>query len=77
MRFTRSRTADEHDVVRLFRKGQGRQFIDQTLVDFRLGKLEASQIAMHRKLGRMQLIANRAHLPVRVFGLKQVLDQPA
>ncbi len=47
------------------------------LSTFDWAELEARQIAMHRELGRMQLVANRTHVPVRVFGLKQVLDQPA
>ena len=50
---------------------------DQLLIDLRLRKVEPREIAMHREAGGMHLVADRTHDPIGVFGLQEMLDQPA
>ena len=61
-------TADKDHVVCVFGKRQVRQFRDQAVINLGLGEVEAGQIAMYRELGRVHLIADGAHGPIRTFG---------
>ncbi|MNT79451.1 hypothetical protein D3C72_2187850 [compost metagenome] len=68
---------DQHHVLCILRERQVRQFLDQRAVDLRDGEVEPGQVAVHGEAGRLHLVGNRAHGPVGVFGLQQVLHQPA
>ena len=65
-------SADEHDVLRLFSERQFSQRVDQLAVHRRTLEVEACQFAVHRELGGVHLMADRAHSAVRGLGLQQV-----
>ena len=69
--------ANEYSVLRRVRERHGGQLSYQCLVDLGRIEIEASQVAVQRELGRKHLVTDRAHGPVGLFGLQQVLDQPA
>src|SRR6185295_16325031 len=66
-----ARTADEHDVARLVAELAAVELADLLLIDRRLGKLEAIQIAVQRELRRTHLVAYRARLAFGILGLQQ------
>jgi hypothetical protein len=63
-----ARTADEHDVARLVGELAAVELADLLLIDRRLGKLEAIQIAVQRELRRTHLVAR---LAFGILGLQQ------
>ena len=48
--------------------------MDQLAIHRRAVEVEARQVAMHRELGRVQLVAHRTYRPARGLGQQQVLD---
>jgi len=44
---------------------------------FEASRSLSREVAVHRELGRVHLMAHRAHRAVGALGLQQVLDQPA
>jgi hypothetical protein len=46
-------------------------------IDRRDVEVEAGQVAVHRELGHVHLVLDRAHAAVDGLGLQQVLDEPA
>ena len=48
--------------------------MDQLAIHRRAVEVEASQVAMHRELGRVQLVAHRTYRLARGLGQQQVLD---
>ena len=69
-----ARAADEHDVARLGGEVAGVELADLLLVDRRLGKLEAVQIAIDREFGGAHLVADGARLPLGILGLEQAAE---
>ena len=74
MRFTRSRSANQHDVMGLFSKVQVSQFANQALIDAGLREIEARQIAMDGESCSLHLIADGAHCPVGTLCLQEMFD---
>ena len=70
-------SADQDDVVRLLGEGHVGQLHHQLAVHRRDLEVEAGQIAVHRELRCVHLVAHRAHRPVGRLGLQQMLEQPA
>lgn len=70
-------SAHQHGVVRRVRERQLGQRLDQLAVHRRDLEVEARQVAVHRELGRVHLVAHRAHGAVRGLCLQQMLKQPA
>ncbi len=77
VRLARARPAHQHGVVRGVGERHLGQRVDQLAVHGRDPEVEARQVAVHRELGRVHLVAHRAHRAVRCLGLQQVFEQPA
>jgi hypothetical protein len=77
MRLARARSAHQHRVVRGVGERHLGQRVDQLAVHRRDLEVEARQVAVHRELGRVHLVAHRAHRAIRGLGLQQVFEQPA
>jgi len=74
--FTGARPTDQHHVLRGVGKGQTGQFADQTSVCAGGAEVEAGQVAVHRQLGHVHLVAHRAHGAICVLLFQQVFEQP-
>ena len=53
------------------------EFLDQCPLHLRLLEVEPGQVPVHGEASRLHLVRNGAHRPVRIFGLQQMLHQPA
>jgi hypothetical protein len=65
------------DVVCVVGEGHWWPVAHQLAIDRRDLEVEAGQVAVHRELRHVHLVADRAHGAIRALGLQQVLDQPA
>jgi hypothetical protein len=74
--FTGAWPTDQHHVLRGVGKGQAGQLADQACVGARGVEIEAGQIAVHRQLGHVHLVAHRAHGAICVLLFQQVFEQP-
>jgi hypothetical protein len=71
MRLARARAADKNQVVRALGERHAGQLRDELAIDRRAIELEAGDVAMHRELRRVHLVADRTHGPIRDLGLQQ------
>src|SRR5260370_42446971 len=64
MRLARAGAADQDDIVGVFQELAAMELTRERLVDLTAGEVEAGEIAIVRKAGRLELIGRRSHLPV-------------
>ena len=69
-------TADQHRVMSGLGERRFGQLVDQLLIHRRGLEVEAREVAVYRELGRVHLVAHRAHRAVGRLGLQQMFDQP-
>ncbi len=62
--------ADEHDVLGFLGEVGAGELLDLAAVEFALGVIEASQIAVHREARRVHLVADRAQAAVGTLGFE-------
>lgn len=72
MRLARAGTADEDDVVGVAEEVAAMKLTDQRLVDLTAGEVEAVQITIGRKAGRLELVGSRSHFTFRGLGLEEL-----
>lgn len=64
--------SNQHHVVGFVAKAQVSQLINEAPVHAGLSEVETGQIPVNRETCRRHLVADRAHDPIRPFGLEQM-----
>ena len=74
MRFSCSRSADEHNVFDLVDKSAALQVTEHGFINPATSKIEAGEILIDREPSRLDLIGNRADLALSHLSLKQLRE---
>ena len=61
--------SDQHQILGGIGKFHGGKLLDQLLIHFGLAEVKAEQVAMDRKLGGVDLVADRADATIIGFAL--------
>ena len=64
--------ADQDDIVGVFQELAAMELTRERLVDLTAGEVEACEVAVARKAGRLELIGRRAYFPVRCLRLQEL-----
>lgn len=72
--FAGAGAADQDQVMRAVHEGAAGQLLDLPLIERGFLPVETAEVAMNRETGGLELIAQAAHLAIRLLGLDQPIQ---